>query len=202
MLEISSRPALQPIRKVYETIQRLRNASEEWTKEDDPFMRYFADQSQTRAGRAPVQHDIYQAYRRSTRELLRILPTIDDGKHKGPNFFLMIKYHLLHMFDDRTDRMWHEEGLTVQKFAKYAPYPSALATGFSPWAERMGVYFDRLPGLVDDMVKAGYGSEDDIRSAWVLMMFRGMCWNRCHVMISGKTLPMRYCGSQMPVYLG
>jgi hypothetical protein len=43
----------------------------------------------------------------------------------------------------------------------------------------------------------------EIEDAWVAMMLRAFCWQRCHHMIEGvEPLPSEYWTSKMPVYIG
>jgi hypothetical protein len=46
-------------------------------------------------------------------------------------------------------------------------------------------------------------SPTDIEDAWIAMMIRAFCWQRCHHMIEGfEPLPSEYWNSKMPVYIG
>jgi hypothetical protein len=46
-------------------------------------------------------------------------------------------------------------------------------------------------------------SPTDIEDAWIAMMLRAFCWQRCHHMIEGvEPLPSEYWNSKMPVYIG
>jgi hypothetical protein len=189
---------------VHEKISSLSAASDEWTNEIDLLARYWADASSQNV-RKPPQQDIYHAYRTTTSLLLDIpkLATLEESP-RSPSYFSMIAYHLRHMFDHQNITPLYNtaprQGLHYGH-SSY-PYPQSLTSESALWAQRMKVYFQRLPDLVSDMEKEGLGNKEHIMSAWVLMMFRGMCWSRCHVLISGKTIPIQYCGSQLPVYLG
>lgn len=209
ILESDPSAVNSPIRFVYDTVKNLRAGSDQWTTEVDVFSRYFqVASSKPQGGRHTPQHFIYTAYRRATREFLRNLAQDDASynpkDYSKPNFYQIVRYHIRHMFDERIG----SEGLlgtapTIMRLFEHAQYPMlSTTTGEPPWAARMRVYFDRLPGLITEMERDGHGTREQIRNSWVLLMFRGMCWSRCHVLISGKTLPIRYCGSQIPVYLG
>lgn len=76
----------------------------------------------------------------------------------------------------------------------------------------MEAYFDFLPDLVKG-VSRRYASlpgaegrdlvREDVEDAWLSMIFRAFCWQRCHVIIEGVApLPSEYWGSKMPVYIG
>lgn len=82
------------------------------------------------------------------------------------------------------------------------PYPQSLTSEAALWAQGMKVYFQRMPDLVNDMENYEFGDKEDMVSAWVLMMFRDMCWSQYHLLIPGKNVPMQHCGSQLPVHLG
>lgn len=64
----------------------------------------------------------------------------------------------------------------------------------------MHMYFEYLPAIVKDVKARGFeGSEGMIEEAWLVMMFRGMCWWRCHSVWPGedprqgcKVLPSKY----------
>lgn len=66
----------------------------------------------------------------------------------------------------------------------------------------MDGYFACLHGLIQGMTSKELGDELTLTSAWVLLIFRAMCWHRCHALISGKLIPTQFCGSQLPVYIG
>lgn len=189
---------------VYEKVSSLSAASDGWNNEIDLLARYWADGSRESV-LTPPQREIYQAYRRSTGLILEIpnLTTAEESP-RSPSYHSMIAYHLRHMFDHQNITPLHNAGL--QRGLHYGhpvhPYPQSLTSESALWAQRMKVYFQRLPGLVREMEIDGLGNREQVMSAWVLMMFRGMCWSRCHVLISGKTIPIQHCGSQLPVYLG
>ena len=77
-------------------------------------------------------------------------------------------------------------------------------------AEGAHLYFDNLPLIVEDMRKKGFkGPEKLVHNAWFMLMFRAFCWWRCHYLqpgedqgFKGSTLPSRYWGSKLPVYIG
>lgn len=183
---------------VYEKISSLSAASNEWTHEIDLLARYWADVASQSFG-TPPQLEIYQAYRKST-AMIEAIPIRGNAEESpsSSSYISMIAYHLRHMFD--------HQNIGSQQAIYYGhrnyPYPLSLTNEGTLWAQRMRVYFQRLPDLVHDMVREGLGTREQIMSLWMLMMFRGMCWSRCHVLISGKTIPIQYCGSQLPVYLG
>jgi hypothetical protein len=77
--------------------------------------------------------------------------------------------------------------------------------GFNPkLVMSMEAYFDFLPELVVLMNKRNQSlSFEEVEDAWLSMIFRAFCWQRCHVMIEGVApLPSEYWGSKMPVYIG
>jgi hypothetical protein len=204
LLERTDASSMSNIAWVYQKISKLSDASDEWTNEIDLLARYWADSS-SQSVRTPPQQEIYDAYRQST-ALILDLPKLAAPEESpcSPSYFSMIAYHLRHMFDHQNVTPLYNAG--SQQGIHYGhpsyPYPQSLTSESALWAERMKIYFQRLPDLVTDMERDGLGNKEQIMSAWVLMMFRGMCWSRCHVLISGKTIPIQYCGSQLPVYLG
>lgn len=68
-------------------------------------------------------------------------------------------------------------------------------------------YFKNLPALVKQVIKQNdyYDSltETEVEDAWFSMIFKAICWQRCHVMIPNVSpLPSEYWNSKMPVYIG
>jgi hypothetical protein len=189
---------------VFEKISNLSAASDEWTNEIDLLATYWADASR-QGVQTPPQREIYQAYRRSTALILDIprLATAEEPL-RSPSYFSMIAYHLRHMFDHQNITPLYSTGSQQALYYGHPsyPYPQSLTSEGALWAQRMKIYFQRLPDLVREMEEDGLGNKEQVMSLWVLMMFRGMCWSRCHVLISGKTIPIQHCGSQLPVYLG
>ncbi|KAI9882996.1 MAG: hypothetical protein M1823_005237 [Watsoniomyces obsoletus] len=84
--------------------------------------------------------------------------------------------------------------------------------GLRNWiAEGMHCYFDYLPLVVKEMRQRGYtGSDELVHEAWFMLIFRAFCWWRCHWMMYGRdmvlpaplTVPAKYWGSRLPVYIG
>jgi hypothetical protein len=189
---------------LYEKISSLSAASDEWTNEVDLLARYWNDKgSQTLHN--PPQQEIYHAYRTTMAMIFELTnPAWSGAVPHSPLYFSLIAYHLKHMFDHQNITPLYNTG--QQQATHYGhpnyPYPQSLTSESALWAKRMKIYFQRLPDLVSDMENDGLGNNEQMMSGWILMMFRGMCWSRCHVLISGKTIPIQYCGSQLPVYLG
>lgn len=77
-------------------------------------------------------------------------------------------------------------------------------------AEGAHLYFDYLPLIVENMRRKGFdGPEKVMHEAWFTLMFRAFCWWRCHSLHPGEdptykssTLPSRYWGCKLPVYIG
>lgn len=69
-------------------------------------------------------------------------------------------------------------------------------------AEGMHVYFDYLPKYVSSMRAYGFDNERVVKDAWVTLMFRAFCWQRCHFMVQGGTVSPDFYGSRVPVYMG
>ncbi|KAL8708107.1 MAG: hypothetical protein Q9220_006961 [cf. Caloplaca sp. 1 TL-2023] len=57
-------------------------------------------------------------------------------------------------------------------------------------SEGMHMYWDYLDLIVEDMQAKGWAKQDgdQIREAWILMIFRGMLWWRCHWMMDGDVM--------------
>ncbi|KAL8948201.1 MAG: hypothetical protein Q9222_005592 [Ikaeria aurantiellina] len=57
-------------------------------------------------------------------------------------------------------------------------------------AEGMHLYWDYLDLIVKEMQDKGWAQEDgdQVREAWILMIFRGMLWWRCHWMMDGDKM--------------
>ncbi|KAL5347836.1 hypothetical protein ACLOAV_007246 [Pseudogymnoascus australis] len=62
-------------------------------------------------------------------------------------------------------------------------------------------YFDRLPILLDHWKMRGWTDEERIVDIWTVMMLRAFCWGICHFFVPGERVPIRYYGSQLPVWL-
>lgn len=82
--------------------------------------------------------------------------------------------------------------------------------GHRDWmAEGAHCYWDYLPEIAKELTKGQGMFEDEVKEAWIMLMFRAMCWWRCHWMMEGthtikdsSTLPTRYWGSKQPVFIG
>ncbi|KAL8933835.1 MAG: hypothetical protein Q9216_006194 [Gyalolechia sp. 2 TL-2023] len=57
-------------------------------------------------------------------------------------------------------------------------------------AEGMHLYWDYLDLVVDEMEMRGWTNvpQEVLREAWVVMIFRGFCWWRCHWMMEGQDM--------------
>lgn len=82
--------------------------------------------------------------------------------------------------------------------------------GYRNWiAEGAHCYWDYLPNIATELnAKCGV-DEKVVNEAWIMMMFRAMCWWRCHWMMEGNNmvkddsrLPTRYWGSQQTAHIG
>jgi hypothetical protein len=62
-------------------------------------------------------------------------------------------------------------------------------------------YFDRLPLLMDHWKMWGWTDKGQILDVWTVMMLRAFCWGICHFFVPGERVPIRYYGSQLPVWL-
>ena len=62
-------------------------------------------------------------------------------------------------------------------------------------------YFDRLPILIDHWKMRGWTNEEQIVDVWTVMMLRAFCWGNSHFFVPGERVPIRYYGSQLPVWL-
>jgi len=75
-------------------------------------------------------------------------------------------------------------------------------------AEGAHCYWDYLPSIAEEL-KGKWGVDEEVvREAWVVMMFRAMCWWRCHWMMEGREIAEegervgpRYWGSKQVVFL-
>ena len=138
------------------------------------------------------QHAFYHYYRSTTVQLSALLASTHfKVKHRRPIYFFPVAYHLLYMSATLLD-----ESGSPRTECTY-PDSSEFSDPNDLWVERVKVTFIRLSFMVDDMVRQGLGDAEVLKSAWVIMMIRAMCWNRCHTLVSGKTIPIQYCGSQM-----
>ena len=130
-------------------------------------------------------------------------------------YHALLVHHLRSMFDH--DRLPAEFAGTPGRYGhRTYPYPDPSGPEDILWTQRMAVYFRRLPSLVEDMMskelgdpaedeaafEVDRGPQDKLKTAWCLMIFRAMCWWRCHRLVAGRTVPKEFCGSQMPVYIG
>ncbi|KAL8845276.1 MAG: hypothetical protein Q9176_000446 [Flavoplaca citrina] len=57
-------------------------------------------------------------------------------------------------------------------------------------AEGMHLYWDYLDNVIEDMESKGWMeiSRENLTEAWVVMIFRGFCWWRCHWMMEGDEM--------------
>lgn len=57
-------------------------------------------------------------------------------------------------------------------------------------AEGMHLYWDYLELVVQEMEERGWTEvpKETIREAWIVMVFRGFCWWRCHWMMEGQDM--------------
>lgn len=82
---------------------------------------------------------------------------------------------------------WHDCTARIRDGKQSETYGST-SDGRGSWeAEGMHMYFKYLPAIVKDVKARGFeGSEGMIEEAWLVMMFRGMCWWRCHSVWPGE----------------
>ncbi|KAJ9646422.1 hypothetical protein H2199_002471 [Coniosporium tulheliwenetii] len=81
-----------------------------------------------------------------------------------------------------------------------------VATGDSAWKSKgMHKYFDYIEDkelIFKAMKGLGYTESHDLLiQAWVTMIFRALCWHRCHYMVGGQRVPSQYWDSRFPIYL-
>ncbi|KFY24317.1 hypothetical protein V491_02202 [Pseudogymnoascus sp. VKM F-3775] len=70
-----------------------------------------------------------------------------------------------------------------------------------PDYHQISQYFNRLPILTDYWKMRGWTNEKQIIDVWTVMMLRAFCWGICHFFVPGERVPIRYYGSQLPVWL-
>ncbi|KFY27478.1 hypothetical protein V493_03462 [Pseudogymnoascus sp. VKM F-4281 (FW-2241)] len=67
--------------------------------------------------------------------------------------------------------------------------------------EQVQQYFRRLPILIEHWKMLGWRNEKQVVDVWTVMMLRAFCWGICHFFVPGERVPIRYYGSQLPVWL-
>ena len=81
---------------------------------------------------------------------------------------------------------------------------SSLTDEDTEWkVATMHIYFDNLPYYTRYLRRKGCPDDTTAMEAWVMLMFRGFCWLRCHDCsgFQGDFLPCQFYGSRVPVYL-
>jgi len=75
-------------------------------------------------------------------------------------------------------------------------------------AEGAHCYWDYLPSIAEELSRKCDVDGEIVKEAWIMMMFRAMCWWRCHWMMKGQEMvndesrvPAKYWGSKQPVFL-
>ena len=75
-------------------------------------------------------------------------------------------------------------------------------------AEGAHCYWDYLPNIAKELQRKCGLEEKLVTEAWIMMMFRAMCWWRCHWMMEGDNMvddlsrvPARYWESKLPIYI-
>jgi len=73
-------------------------------------------------------------------------------------------------------------------------------------AEGAHCYWDYLTSIEEELKGICGVDGETVKEAWVMMMFRGMCWWRCHWMMGGgmgeeERVRARYWGSKQEVFL-
>jgi len=66
---------------------------------------------------------------------------------------------------------------------------------------QMERWFGKLGDLVEFWTIRGWKDKKSIKDAWAVMMLRAFCWGICHFFVPGERVPIRYYGSQLPVWL-
>ena len=81
--------------------------------------------------------------------------------------------------------------------------------GHRDWiAEGAHCYWDYLPSIVVELRRDSGVEEKLVNEAWIMLMFRAMCWWKCHWMVEGEEMigdegriAARYWGSTQKVYI-
>ena len=197
-------PAVTELRWVYNEAISLEPSNDDWLDQQNWIARYQADEPT--ATRTPPQHAFYHSYREATRLLINMIGKYPTRRVINAEGFYqaLVKYHVRGVF--RASVAWVKDTGNPTREKRYQEFSAGTKNSKVSmddlWAHRMKLYFRRLPSIVDDLYEQGFGSTEMLQAAWALMMLRGICWHRCHTLVPGKVVPIQYCGSQLPVYLG
>jgi hypothetical protein len=210
VLELTLSPNLaknSPLLWVRETEQSLTKMNTEWINGIDPIDRQYF-----------LLSAAHNAYLQTTSFLS---PTNQPGG-KSPFFRFLVSNHLRYLirhFEDAYTKLETDIFTPQQADPPIQAQTSSLASrtlaGHHPLKLGMATYFACLPGLLDQMereiasggmpglrVPEGCWSREELMAGWVVLVFRAMLWNRCHYLVQGQTVPVQYCGSQLPIYIG
>jgi hypothetical protein len=182
LIATTNPPKTSPLHWVLSTHETLSGIHPEYTHGIDPIDREYA-----------LLSAVHSAHLQTT----SFLSPPNQPGGKSPFFRYLASCHLRHL---------------VRLFE---PAYNKLAPGDHPFRTGMAAYFVCLEPMLDMMereiaaggvpglrVPEGCWSREQLMSGWVVLVFRAMLWNRCHFLVKGATVPLQYCGSQLPVYIG
>ncbi|KAM7204668.1 hypothetical protein V8F20_003452 [Naviculisporaceae sp. PSN 640] len=75
--------------------------------------------------------------------------------------------------------------------------------GSEHWGNKgMKRYLDNMKELAEQLKTRGFtGSVGQVREAFLMMIFRAICWNRCHLLVDLGMIDSEYWGSHLLVYI-
>jgi hypothetical protein len=63
-------------------------------------------------------------------------------------------------------------------------------------------YLESMDDLTDHLLTKGFtGPVEQVREAFLMMIFLTICWNRCHLLVDRGSIDPEYWGRRLLVYI-
>lgn len=169
---------------------------------------WVSEQLNNLAAHYPEWEDEALANQRANGRALEFLESVHDCWDRTTDYFRALE-HRLRYADLMAAHIKHAVNYWNDAWENIREGRAREHYGQRDWiAEGAHCYWDYLPSIAEEL-KGKCGVEEEIvREAWVVMMFRAMCWWRCHWMMEGREMgwdesrvKTRYWGSRQVVFL-
>lgn len=179
----------QQAMSVLQACEKLSMNFKEWDLEEEHIHRSGAEQNIIRF------RDDLHAKHRETREWIK-----DQRNHSDLERWILSVHIRLGIF--------RENGETTIAASRSPHFDSEIESYFETWPDMMNALKSHpaIQNLWPHNTQAKGSTSEDLEKLcfdiWITMLFRACCWGACHYFVPGERVPLKWVGSQMPIYIG